>query len=73
MPRERGCTVCQAMEPETIDRLLVFGYGPRFIATRWGLPSHRVKRHSSRCLVGERRAAVEADLRRIVEKTGGVG
>jgi hypothetical protein len=63
MPRERSCTVCQAIEPKTIDRLLVFGYGPRSIAERWGLRRHHVNKHRNECLVGERRQAVEADLR----------
>jgi len=57
------------MEPKTIDRLLVIGYGPSFIAARWGLPRHKVKQHRDECLVGERRQAVEADLQRMVEES----
>jgi hypothetical protein len=75
MPRsetKRGCGVCQAIEPETVDRLLALGYGPSFVAARWGLPRHRVKLHRDECLVGERRQRVEEDLQRKVEKTGGV-
>jgi hypothetical protein len=53
------------MEPETVDRLLVLGYGPRFIETRWGIARWRIKKHRDECLVGERRAGVEADLRRM--------
>lgn len=64
----RSCTVCKAADTRTIDRLLVFGYGPQFIAMRWGLPRHHVKRHRDLCLVGQRRAAVEADLRRMAKK-----
>jgi hypothetical protein len=33
---------------------------------------HRIKLHRDEYLVGERRRAAEADLQRIVEKTGGV-
>jgi len=57
-----ACRVCKAMEPKTIDRLLVLGYGPQFIATRWGLGRQHVKKHRDECLVGVRRAEVVADL-----------
>ena len=59
------CRVCSTMEPETIDRLLVFGYGPQFVAQRWGLSRRHIKRHRDECLIGERRAAVEDELRRM--------
>jgi hypothetical protein len=58
------------MEPETIDRLLVFGYGPQFVAERWGLARWRIKKHRDECLVGERRAAVENELRRMATTEG---
>jgi len=51
------------MEPKTIDCLFVFGYGPRFIAEHLRLRRHHVNKHRDECLVGERRQAVEADLR----------
>jgi hypothetical protein len=57
------CPVCSATEPETIDRLLVFGYGPRFVEARWGIPRRRIKKHLDECLVGKRRAAAEDELR----------
>ena len=58
------------MEPETVDRLLVLGYGPQFVSERWGLPRWCIKKHRDECLIGERRAAVEEDLRRMAEKRG---
>jgi hypothetical protein len=62
----RSCPVCLAPEPETIDRLLLYGYGPAFVAARWGsLKRQHVKKHRDRCLVGERRQAVEDDLVRM--------
>ncbi len=54
------------MESRTIDRLLVMGYGPQFIATRWGLGRHHVKKHRDECLVGQRRLYVEAGLQQMV-------
>jgi hypothetical protein len=63
------CKVCSAMEPRTIDRLLVMGYGPQFIATRWGLPRHHVKKHRDECLVGQRRLYVETGLLQMVTAT----
>ncbi len=61
------------MEPETVDRLLVLGYGPRFVAQRWGIPRHHIKRHRDECLVGERRTAVVADLQRMAGMVEGEG
>ncbi len=63
---ERKCKVCSAMEPKTIDRLLVVGYGPQFVASRWGLRRQHVKKHRDECLVGVRRAEVVADLQQMV-------
>ena len=59
------CPVCAATDAKTIDRLLVFGHGPPFIAARWGLKRHQVRRHRDECLApsGERRQHAEADLR----------
>ncbi len=71
MPRsDGGCAVCSGMEPETVDRLLAVGYGPRFVASRWGHRRQEVRSHRDRCLVGARLAATEADLGRMA---GGVG
>ena len=58
-----ACKACVAPDVKTIDRLLVFGHGTRFVAQRWGLPRKAVALHRDRCLVGDRRQAVEADLR----------
>ncbi len=60
-----ACKVCKAMEPRTIDRLLVLGYGPQFIATRWGLRRRDVRLHRDECLQGVRRAEVVADLQQM--------
>jgi hypothetical protein len=70
MPRsDGGCSVCSGIEPRTIDRLLLTGHGIRFVALRWGHRRQDVKSHRDRCLVGERRKRVEADL---VRMAGGV-
>lgn len=61
-----SCPVCLAPEPKTIDPLLLYGYGPAFVAARWGsLKRQHVKKHRDRCPVGERRQAVEDDLVRM--------
>jgi hypothetical protein len=66
MPRsDGGCGICRGMEPETVDRLLAVGYGPRFVASRWGVTRQVVARHRDRCLVGDRLAATEAALARM--------
>jgi hypothetical protein len=59
------------MEPETVDRLLLAGYGPRFVAQRWGVTRQVVAKHRDRCLVGDRRKRVEADLARMAASAGG--
>jgi len=61
------------MEASTVDRLLAVGYGPNFIARRWGLPRWRITKHRDECLVGERRAGVEAWLRRSAGVAEGEG
>ncbi len=63
--RNGTCRVCSGFEPQTIDRLLVVGHGVRFVSERWGIPRWAVKAHRDRCLVGERRKRVEADLVRL--------
>jgi hypothetical protein len=63
--REGGCSVCSGIEPRTIDRLLLAGHGIRFVKDRWGHSRQDVKRHRDRCLVGDRRKRVEADLVRM--------
>ncbi len=68
----KACKVCSHMEPETVDRLLAAGYGPNFISRRWGLARWRIKKHRDECLVGERRASVEADLRRMAGMAEGM-
>jgi len=68
--RDSRCRICSGMEPETIDRLLLAGYGPRFVAQRWGVTRKVVAKHRDRCLVGERLKATEADVVRM--SAGGV-
>jgi hypothetical protein len=68
--RDSACRICVGMEPETVDRLLLVGYGPRFVARRWGVTRQVVAKHRDRCLTGGRLAATEADLSRMA---GGVG
>jgi NAD-dependent dihydropyrimidine dehydrogenase PreA subunit len=63
--RDSTCGICVGMEPQTIDRLLAVGYGPRFISARWGHDRKVVAHHRDRCLVGDRLAATEADLVRL--------
>jgi hypothetical protein len=66
MLRNAGaCKICLGMEPETVDRLLAVGYGPRFVALRWGHRRQDVKAHRDRCLTGDRLAATEAALSRM--------
>lgn len=61
------CPVCSGPEPWIVDKLLLLGRGPRFVAPRFGVDRRAVARHRDACLVGERRAAVEADLRAMGE------
>jgi hypothetical protein len=63
--RDSTCRICVGMEPETVDRLLLVGYGPRFVSERWGIPRRDVKAHRDRCLTGARLAATQADLVRM--------
>jgi hypothetical protein len=63
--RDTRCAICMGMEPETVDRLLAVGYGPRFVASRWGVTRKVVAQHRDRCLTGARLAATEADLVRM--------
>ncbi len=72
MPRsEVACPVCSGIEPRTIDRLLLVGHGIRFVSERWGHRRRDVKAHRDRCLVGDRRKRVEADLVRLAASAGG--
>jgi hypothetical protein len=63
--RDGGCLVCSGFEPQTVDRLLLVGHGIRFVSKRWGHTRQVVKAHRDRCLVGDRRKRVEADLVRM--------
>ena len=63
--RKSTCKVCAGMEPEKVDRLLLVGYGPRFVSERWGHSRRDVMAHRDRCLTGGRLAATEAALDRM--------
>ncbi len=60
-----GCAICAGWEPETVDRLLAVGYGPRFISARWGHDRKVVAKHRDRCLTGARLKATESALARM--------
>ena len=53
------------MEPETVDRLLLVGYGPRFVSERWGHDRRDVKSHRDHCLTGERLKTTRGALSRM--------
>ena len=68
--RTPDCRVCAGPEPYTVDRLLLIGRSPRRIAPVFGHTRRAVRSHRDRCLVGERRAKVEADLLRTADEPG---
>jgi hypothetical protein len=60
--------VCSSQEPYSIDRLLVLGgRGPRSLAPVFGLDRRDIARHERKCLTGQRRQRVEADLMAMVD------
>jgi hypothetical protein len=63
--RDSSCGICMGMEPETADRLLLVGYGPRFISERFGVTRKVVAKHRDRCLRGRRLEATESALARM--------
>lgn len=63
----KACPVCSSMEPDTIDRLLVWGRSPRWIAPKFGHPRAAVVRHEKTCLTRERRVQVERELMETVD------
>ena len=69
--RDSSCGICMSMEPETADRLLLVGYGPRFVSERFGVTRKVVARHRDRCLTGDRLATTEAALDRMAASAGG--
>ena len=71
--RTPDCPVCAGAEPGTVDKLLLLGHGPRWIAPKFGHTRRAVAKHRGLCLVGERRAAVEEDLREMAGTTEGGG
>ena len=56
------CRICTGPEPGTVDKLLVLGWSPRFIASRWGVSRKLVARHRDRCLTDSERENVKRDL-----------
>jgi hypothetical protein len=67
-----ACKVCRGVEPAVVDKLLVWGRAPRWIAPKFGHTRRAVARHERTCLVGARRAKVEADLMSMAAEEGGV-
>lgn len=65
------CRVCSGPEPWTVDRLLLLGRGPRFIARHFGVDRRAVAKHRDGCLTGERRAVAEKDIRVMAGEGGG--
>ncbi len=63
--RDSTCGICMGMEPETVDRLLLVGYGPRFVSERWGVTRKVVAKHRDRCLTGDRLKTTERALDRM--------
>ena len=55
-----ACKVCEVWKSEALDRLLLLGHGPPFVAARWGLPRHLVKRHRDKCLAEDTRRRSDA-------------
>ena len=68
-----ACKVCRGVEPAVVDKLLVWGRAPRWIAPKFGHTRRDVARHEKACLVGERRRRVEADLLAIANEAEGGG
>lgn len=70
VPQNPGCEVCAHPDVRTLDRFLAMPdawrgkRGPRSLARPFGLTRGEIRAHQDRCLVGERRAAVEDDLLR---------
>ena len=68
------CRACSSPEPHTIDRFLCMPddwagkRGPRSLAGVFGLDRRDIAKHRDRCLVGERREEIEADLMRMAEE-----
>ena len=67
------CKVRKGPEPGTLDRLLLLGRAPRWIAPKFGHSRRDVVRHEDACLVGERRRRVEADLLQMADEAEGGG
>ena len=74
-----ACKVCASQEAHTIDRFLCMPddwpakRGPRSLAKPLGLDRRDIARHEKKCLVGERRGKVEADLLRMADEAEGGG
>ncbi len=72
MRPDKTCRVCASPEPRTVDRFLVLGTrGPRSLAKPLGLDRRDIAKHERTCLVGERRAKVVGDLRRMAAEAEG--
>jgi hypothetical protein len=78
--KRSSCKVCSHMESKTLDRFLCMPEewegkrGPRSLAAVFGLDRRAIARHERVCLArgGQRRAAVEEDLRRLAGEGEGM-
>jgi hypothetical protein len=68
----KGCKACSAKETETIDRLLVLGHGPAFVARHWNVKRHHIKQHRDECL-GKGSEWRRVAMKWIHHNTGGEG
>jgi hypothetical protein len=72
-----ACLVCRHMDVMTLDRFLSMPAGTpgkrgaRSLAPVFGLDRRDIATHEKKCLVGERREVVEADLARLGGGGGG--
>ena len=77
MRPDKTCRVCNHMEAATLNRFLdmpddwTVKRGPRSLAPVFGLDRRDIAKHERTCLVGERRAKVEADLLRMAAEAEG--
>ena len=66
-----GCRVCAGVEPGTVDKLLLLGHCPRWIAPKFGHTRRTVAKHRDLCLTGARGEKVAGDLRRMADEAEG--
>ena len=62
------CPVCRGLEPTNLNRMLLLGWSPRFIASRWGYSRAAIRRHIKECLTESERENVKRDLYAMVDR-----